>query len=374
MSVYTSSLPGGQAFLSQHSTPDCPSVPLSISQSICGLPLKCTHRFSLSSPLLSPKVSVPGVSASNTDGVYQLPPDEIRSNRRSADWKEARIHFERGLIYEGKVEGFVKGGLRIRFHSLVGFLPFPELSPSHQCKEPNKNIKKIASGLVGCVLPMKAIQVSEELGKLIFSEKEAMWARYSTQIKTGDIFEGRVRFVEDFGALIGLRFPDGHYHLAGFVHVSEVSWDTINDARDVLTKGDEVRVKVLKIHSDKSRISLSIKQLEEDPLLETLDKVIPMDSTPKDGVHIEPLPEIGAIIEELMQEEGIHDIKLCRQGVEKRVVSQGLQLWISNEPQVGEKMTMLARAGRQVQEIQLRTSLNQEGVKMALQRVLERIR
>ncbi|VFQ95132.1 unnamed protein product [Cuscuta campestris] len=208
-----------------------------------------------------------------------------------------------------------------------------------------------------------------------------MWAKFSSQIKIGAIFEGRVRFVEDFGALVGLRFPDGFYHLAGFVHASEVSWDTIHDARDVLTKGDVVRVKVIKIDSEKSRISLSIKQLEDDPLLETLDKVIPQDSSlypstlsPKDSVHIEPLPGIGTIIEELMQEDGIHDIKLCRQGVEKRVVSQGLQLWISNEPQVGEKFTMLARAGRQVQEIQLTTSLNQEGIKMALQRVLERIR
>ncbi|RAL54403.1 hypothetical protein DM860_001531 [Cuscuta australis] len=323
MAVFTSLLAGGQAFLPQLSTTDSPAAPLSISQSICGLPPKNTHRFSRCSSLrkaslLAPKVSVSGVSGSSADGVDQRPRDEIR-----------------GLIYEGKVEGFVKGGLRIRFNSLVGFLPFSELSPSHQCKEPNKNIQEIASGLVGCILPVKAIQVSEELGKLIFSEKEAMWAKFSSQIKIGAIFEGRVRFVEDFGALVGLRFPDGFYHLAGFVHASEVSWDTIHDARDVLTKGDVVRVKVIKLDSEKSRISLSIKQLEDDPLLETLDKVIPQDSSlypstlsPKDSVHIEPLPGIGTIIEELMQEDGNHKLEknsLCLPGLEDRCKKYSLR-------------------------------------------------
>nr|GMD68028.1 30S ribosomal protein S1-like [Ipomoea batatas] len=270
--------------------------------------------------------------------------------------------------------------MRIRFYSLVGFLPFPQLSPSYQCKDPNKTIQEIARGLVGSILSVKVIEVSEDMGRLVFSEKEANWMKFSSQIKTGDIFEGRVGFVEDFGAFIHLRFPDGCYHLTGVVHVSEVSWDLVHDVRDVLKKGDEVRVKVIKIDSGKSRLSLSIKQLEDDPLLETLDKVIHQDS-PLDpsslnsngSFSIEPLPGLETIMAELMQEDGIQDIKISRQGFEKRVVSQDLQLWLSNAPPVGEQFTLLARAGRQVQEIQLTTSLDQQGIKMALQRVLERI-
>lgn len=69
----------------------------------------------------------------------------------------------------------------------------------------------------------------------------------------------------------------------------------------------------------------------------------------------------------------VDDVRISRQGFEKRVVSQDLQLWLSNAPPVNNRFTLLARAGRQVQEIQLTTSLDQEGIKKALQHVLERV-
>ncbi|KAK4341503.1 hypothetical protein RND71_040004 [Anisodus tanguticus] len=299
---------------------------------------------------------------------------------KSADWKAAKTYSERGLVYEGKVEGFNGGGLLIRFYSLVGFLPFPQMSPYHSCKEPQKTIQEIARDLTGSVLSVKVIQADEDKRRLIFSEKEASWSKFSNQINVGDTFQARVGSVEDYGAFVHLRFPDGSYHLTGLVHVSEVSWDLVHDVRDILTEGDDVRVKIINIDWEKSRITLSIKQLEEDPLLETLDKVIHKDAS----VHpnsldsngssvIEPLLGLETIIEELMQEDGIYDITISRQGFEKRVVSQDLQLWLSNAPASGDHFTLLARAGRQVQEIQLTTSLDQEGIKRALQRVLERV-
>lgn len=64
------------------------------------------------------------------------------------------------------------------------------------------------SHIVSCC---QVIEVSEDMGRLVFSEKEANWMKFSSQIKTGDIFEGRVGFVEDFGAFIHLRFSDGTY-------------------------------------------------------------------------------------------------------------------------------------------------------------------
>lgn len=109
---------------------------------------------------------------------------------------------------------------------------------------------------------------------MIFSEKEALWSKFSQQINVGDIFRGRVGSVEDYGAFIHLRHLDGidingnflwfwgllfvkylrlywnyagQYYVTGLVHVSEVSWDLVQDARDVLAVGDEVRVKVLSI-------------------------------------------------------------------------------------------------------------------------------
>ncbi|MED6200827.1 hypothetical protein PIB30_089046 [Stylosanthes scabra] len=306
--------------------------------------------------------------------------DVIRQARRSSDWKAAKEHKENGVIHNGRIEGFNTGGLLVRFYSIVGFLPFPQLSPVHSSKEPQKPIQEIAKGLHGSIISVKVILVDEDKRKLIVSEKEASWSKYSEQVKVGDIFEARVGSVEDYGAFVHLRFPDGLYHLTGLVHISEVSWDLVQDVRDILKDGDQVRVKVISVDREKSRITLSIKQLEEDPLLETLDKVIPQDgvadldsSSDSESGIIEPLPGLETILEELKQEDGIYEARISRQGFEKRVVSQDLQLWLSNAPPVNQRFTLLARAGRQVQEIQLTTSLDQEGIKRALQRVLERV-
>ncbi|KAH1160803.1 hypothetical protein AAZX31_11G257600 [Glycine max] len=308
------------------------------------------------------------------------PLDDVRQARRSSDWKAAKTYQDSKLIYNGRVEGFNSGGLLVRFYSIMGFLPFPQLSPVHASKEPEKSIQEIAQGLIGSIMSVKVILADEDNKKLIFSEKEAAWSKFSKQVNVGDIFEVRVGYVEDYGAFVHLRFPDGLYRLTGLIHVSEVSWDLIQDVRDILKVGDEVRVKVVGIDWGKSRINLSIRQLEEDPLLETLDKVIPQDGSADpdsmsggDSGSIEPLPGLETILEELLQEDGIYDVRISRQGFEKRVVSQDLQLWLCNAPPTNQRFTLLARAGRQVQEIHLTTSLDQEGIKKALQRVLERV-
>ncbi|XP_012571847.1 uncharacterized protein [Cicer arietinum] len=262
----------------------------------------------------------------------------------------------------------------------MGFLPYPQLSPLHACKAPEKTIQEIARDLLGSILPVKVIIVDEDKRKLVLSEKEASWFKHSKHVNIGDIFEAIVGSVEDYGAFVHLRFPNGLYHLTGLIHISEVSWDLVQDVRDFLTEGDKVRVKVISIDSVKSRITLSIKQLEEDPLLETLDKVIPQDGSAaldifsgSNSSGIEPLPGLETILEELLQEYGIYEARISRQGFEKRVVSQDLQLWLSNAPPMDQRFTLLARAGRQVQEIHLKTSLDQEGIKKAIQRVLERV-
>ncbi|KAI3791172.1 hypothetical protein L2E82_04835 [Cichorium intybus] len=341
-------------------------------------------RSSLTPKKPSPSFSTPKVSTSDDSSKTQLldliddDDDVVRQARRSADWKAARAHYENGIVYQGRVEGSNGGGLLIRFYSLVGFLPYPQLSPSHSCKEPDKSIQEIAKALTGNLISVKVIHAEEEKRKLIFSEKEAIWSKYSNSVKVGNIYQARVGSVEDYGAFAHLRFPDGAYHLTGLVHVSEVSWDLVQDVRDILNEGDEVKVKVIGVDRNKSRITLSIKQLEEDPLLETLEKVIPQDDSGSSldstaDYAIDPLPGLETIVEELQREEGVIDVKITRQGFEKRVVSQDLQLWLSNAPPNGNQFTLLARAGRQVQEIQLVTSLDQDGIKSALQRVLERV-
>jgi hypothetical protein len=85
------------------------------------------------------------------------------------------------------------------------------------------------------------------------------------------------------------------------------------------------------------------------------------------------LPGLEQICAEILQEEGIKGITLGRQKLEQRVVSQDLELWLSNEPVEDGKFSLLARAGRQVQEVQLNTELDREGIKAAVQRVTGRV-
>lgn len=298
--------------------------------------------------------------------------------RRAADWKKAETYKKNHEIFEGRVEGSNSGGVRVRFHSLQGFLPYSQMSPSHLLKVGGNILSEVGKDLMGSTLSLKVIRVSEEEETLVFSEKQAMWEKFS--IKVGDVFEGRVSSVTRFGAFVELRFPDGGYYVDGLVHISEVSWDLVRDVRDVLKKGDDVRVKVIQIDVEKSRLSFSIKQLQADPLFETLDTLMPHEgtlntvtSTADDVVPSEPLRDLEQICEELLREKGIINVKIGRRVLEKRVVSQDLELWLSNMPVEGGKFTLLARAGRLVQEVHLGTSLEREGIKQAVQRVMGRV-
>ncbi|KDO43457.1 hypothetical protein CISIN_1g0229381mg, partial [Citrus sinensis] len=65
------------------------------------------------------------------------------------------------------------------------------MSPSHSCKEPQKSIHEIAKGLTGSIISVKVIQANEEMKKLVFSEKDAVWNKYSSRVNVEDIFVGR---------------------------------------------------------------------------------------------------------------------------------------------------------------------------------------
>jgi len=199
-------------------------------------------------------------------------------------------------------------------------------------------------------------------------------------VEEGSVYDGKVNSVTDFGAFVDLVLPDGTSPVSGLVHISELSWDPVRNPRDLLEEGRTVRVKVIQVDKERMRLALSIKQLQADPLLETLDTLMPVQTQDS----LEPieqdaellgtaLPGLEQICEELMNEEGIMGVTLGRTRLEKRVVSQDLELWLANAPVEDGKFSLLARAGRQVQEVQLNTNLDREGIKAAVQRVTGRV-
>jgi hypothetical protein len=182
--------------------------------------------------------------------------------------------------------------------------------------------------------------------------------------------------------------------LEGLIHISELSWSRVAHPRDVLRVGDEVDVKVLDVVPAEGRkparvslffysltvcpyelcvlqVTFSLKQLQADPLLETLDTIMPVampePSVDEDELLDTPLPGLMDICSNLLTEDGIDAVIPGRQAVEQRVVSQDLELWLTNVV-VEDGYNLLARAGRQVQEIHVVTKLGRDSIKQAIKR------
>ncbi|MCO5548323.1 hypothetical protein L7F22_001780 [Adiantum nelumboides] len=276
--------------------------------------------------------------------------ESAKASRRAEDWERALKLQQSGALHDVKVEACNNGGLVVRFRSIFGFLPFSQIGNGRILKE-EKSTSDVAKDLIGKTLTVKVIEVSKDDKRLVVSEKKAVWLQSIQQLKEGDIFEGKVNCVTDFGAFVDLLFPDGSYPVTGLVHVSELSWDRVYNPRDLVQEGQVVKVKVTGVDLDRMRLALSMKQLEGDPLLETLDSLMPQESdneiVNEDEASTEPLPGLEEICQELLKEDGIDEVTPGRMAIEKRVVSQDLELWLSSAPVENGNLTLLARAGRQ---------------------------
>lgn len=156
-----------------------------------------------------------------------------------------------------------KGGLMISVNKIVGFLPVSQLAPEHYPRVPGGEKNKILEKLktfVGTPLEVKVIDVGEEEEKLIVSEKAA-WEEKQKNIissyKVGDIVEGTVSALADFGVFV--KFDN----LEGLVHISELAWQRIDHPEDVVKVGQKIKAEIIGVEG--SKIFLSMKKLIEDP-------------------------------------------------------------------------------------------------------------
>lgn len=164
-----------------------------------------------------------------------------------------------------------KGGLMVRVNRVVGFLPVSQLTPEHypRVEGGDRNrILEILQQFVGKGLKVKVIDVNEVQEKLIVSEKAA-WEEKQQEIlsdfKVGQVVKGKITGIVDFGCFV--EFGQG---LEGLVHISELAWQRVDDPRDFVKVGQIVEAKIIGI--DGTKISLSIKQLVEDPWNQAVEK------------------------------------------------------------------------------------------------------
>lgn len=185
-------------------------------------------------------------------------------------WGELQRIFDSQEIVEVMPYDANRGGLLIELEGIRGFLPVSQLSAEHYPRVSDSDKDEILTkinSLVNKTLRVRILDVSRKDNKLIFSEKEAvrddMQSRLK-ELKVGDVVEGVVTGVIDFGAFINV---DG---IEGLVHISEISWERVEDPRKYVKVGENVKAKIIAI--DKDRLSLSIKQMSDDPWLSEVKK------------------------------------------------------------------------------------------------------
>ncbi len=192
----------------------------------------------------------------------------LLSMRRAAKdrgWDELQKAFDNQEIIEITPYDANRGGLLIELEGIRGFLPVSQLSagnyPRVSGADKDEILQKL-NKLVDKKLRVRILDISRKDNKLIFSEKEAikddMQARFA-ELKVGDEVEGVVTGVIDFGAFVNVE------GIEGLIHISEISWERVEDPREYVKTGDKVKAKIISI--DKDRLSLSLKQMTEDPWL-----------------------------------------------------------------------------------------------------------
>ena len=202
------------------------------------------------------------VDAGNEDGYIEL---SLKEARQALIWSDAESAQKKQTIMHLPVKEANKGGLIIEWQGIQGFLPASQLGAEHYPRVEDGDKDKILSALndlVGKLLSVIIITADQKEGKLIFSEKgpqekeekEEKVSKYSV----GETVEGTVTGAVDFGVFVKLE--EG---LEGLVHISELDWGLVEDTRARFKVGDKVAVKVIEVKDDK--ISLSIKQLKENP-------------------------------------------------------------------------------------------------------------
>ncbi len=227
----------------------------------------------------------------------------VLSLRRADKEKVAKIlenKFTTGGVIAVKCHDANRGGLLCGFGDYDGFLPVSQLATSHYPKVGSGDKEEILTKLKKLTnqnFQVKILSFESGTNKLIFSEKAAgdiVQQEKIKKYKIDDILEGEITGIVDFGLFMNLG------EVEGLVHISEVSWDHVDDLKAIYKVGQKIKVKIISI--DNNRISLSIKKLSPDPWIKEVEKFKPGSKIKGVVTKITPfgafvsLGEIGGLV------------------------------------------------------------------------------
>ncbi len=172
-------------------------------------------------------------------------------------WRDVSRSCKEGEIIEGEVVSKVKGGLSVDIGGMTAFLPGSQID-----LKPVRNL----DSLVGKRLKFKVIKFNRKRNNIVLSrriilEEERKQLKEETlkHLKEGDIVEGTVKNITDYGAFIDLGGMDG------LLHITDISWGRIGHPSEKISVGDPIKVKVLHFDQEKEKVSLGLKQVLPDP-------------------------------------------------------------------------------------------------------------
>ncbi len=177
--------------------------------------------------------------------------------RREASWQQLEKSHEKNEPVEGVIFGRVKGGFTVDLSGAVAFLPGSQVDI-----RPVRDV----SPLIGVMQPFQILKMDRSRGNIVVSRRailEETRAEARTELvsrlEEGQILEGIVKNITDYGAFIDLGGVDG------LLHVTDIAWHRVNHPSEVLTVGQSIKVQIIRFNSETQRISLGMKQLESDP-------------------------------------------------------------------------------------------------------------
>ncbi|MGG3562618.1 30S ribosomal protein S1 [Neobacillus rhizosphaerae] len=229
--------------------------------------------------------------------VLKVEEEALILSKRKVDaekaWETLEKQFQSGEVFETEVKDVVKGGLVVDL-GVRGFVP-ASLVEAHFVED--------FSDYKGRTLTFKIVELDKEKNRLILSHRAVVEAEKGRQkqdrigaLQVGQVIEGTVQRITDFGAFVDIGGIDG------LVHISQLSYEHVDKPTDVVQEGQKVQVKVLSVDRDNERISLSIKETLPGPWSNILEKA-PKGSI-LDGV-VKRLVSYGAFVEVFPGVEGL---------------------------------------------------------------------
>ena len=217
------------------------------------------------------KISAVVTEPENENGYVEL---SVKKAFREQAWQELAEAKKEEQIISVKITAANRGGLIANINGISGFLPVSQLSTENypRVEEGDKNkILQHLNKFVNREMKVRVLDLNPGEEKLIVSEKateEKKLKETLARYKVGDVVEGEISGVVDFGAFIKFspakESPDDATEtLEGLIHISELDWQLIENPRDIIKVGDRVEAKIIGI--DNNRLSLSLKALKEDP-------------------------------------------------------------------------------------------------------------